>query len=61
MHRTINLTIVFFVQASVVSRSRPRTVAHEYEKFRQEYGLFEAERQRLVEPQLAAEAGTNAN
>jgi len=38
-----------------------RTVAHEYEKFRQEYGLFEAERQRLVEPQLAAEATVDMN
>lgn len=40
---------------------RRRTVAHEYEKFRQEYGLFEAERQRLVNPQLAAEATVDLN
>lgn len=38
-----------------------RTVAHEYEKFRQEYGLFEAERQRIVNPQLAAEATVDLN
>lgn len=40
---------------------RRRTVAHDYEKFRQEYGLFEAERQRLVQPQLAAEATVDLN
>lgn len=40
---------------------RRRTVAHEYEKFRQEYGLFEAERQRVVNPQLAAEATVDVN
>mmetsp|Transcript_54508 Transcript_54508/g.100853 ORF Transcript_54508/g.100853 Transcript_54508/m.100853 type:complete len:577 (-) Transcript_54508:72-1802(-) len=40
---------------------RRRTVAHDYEKFRQEYGLFEAERQRLVAPQLAAEATIDLN
>lgn len=40
---------------------RRRTVAHEYEKFRQEYGLFEAERQRIVNPQLAAEATVDLN
>merc|ERR1719238_2150995 len=38
-----------------------RTVAHEYEKFRQEYGLFEAERQRLQQPHLAAEATVDLN
>jgi len=38
-----------------------RHVAHDYEKFRQEYGLFEAERQRLVQPQLAAEATVDLN
>lgn len=38
-----------------------RNVAHEYEKFRQEYGLFEAERQRLQQPQLAAEATVDLN
>merc|ERR1719446_2039461 len=43
------------------SHAKRRTVAHEYEKFRQEYGLFEAERQRLVEPQLAAEATVDLN
>eukprot|EP00928_Gymnodinium_smaydae_P053507 TRINITY_DN37484_c0_g1_i1.p1 TRINITY_DN37484_c0_g1~~TRINITY_DN37484_c0_g1_i1.p1 ORF type:complete len:640 (+),score=125.43 TRINITY_DN37484_c0_g1_i1:58-1920(+) len=41
--------------------SRRRSVAHEYEKFRQEYGLFEAERQRLVAPQLAAETTVDLN
>lgn len=40
---------------------RRRSVAHEYEKFRQEYGLFEAERQRIVNPQLAAEATIDLN
>uniref|UniRef100_A0A7S4VNE6 BTB domain-containing protein n=1 Tax=Alexandrium monilatum TaxID=311494 RepID=A0A7S4VNE6_9DINO len=40
---------------------RRRAVAHEYEKFRQEYGLFEAERQRIVNPQLAAEATVDLN
>jgi hypothetical protein len=40
---------------------KKRSVAHEYEKFRQEYGLFEAERQRLVQPQLAAEATVDLN
>ncbi|CAE8587331.1 unnamed protein product, partial [Polarella glacialis] len=40
---------------------RRRQVGHEYEKFRQEYGLFEAERQRLVNPQLAAEATVDLN
>lgn len=40
---------------------RRRGVAHEYEKFRQEYGLFEAERQRLVNPQLAAESMVDLN
>lgn len=40
---------------------RRRTVAHEYEKFRQEYGLFEAERRRLVNGQLAAEATVDLN
>jgi len=40
---------------------RRRAVAHEYEKFRQEYGLFEAERQRLVAPQLAAETTIDLN
>lgn len=40
---------------------RRRTVAHEYEKFRQEYGLFEAERQRLANPQLAAETMIDLN
>jgi len=38
-----------------------RSVAHEYEKFRQEYGLFEAERNRLVNPQIAAEATCHLN
>jgi len=38
-----------------------RSVAHEYEKFRQEYGLFEAERQRIVNPQMAAEASVHLN
>lgn len=38
-----------------------RGVAHEYEKFRQEYGLFEAERQRIVAPQLAAETTIDLN
>jgi len=40
---------------------RRRTVAHEYEKFRQEYGLFEAERQRIVAPQLTAETTVDLN
>jgi len=40
---------------------RRRHVAHEYEKFRQEYGLFEAERQRLVAPQLAAQGMIDLN
>mmetsp|Transcript_39209 Transcript_39209/g.101432 ORF Transcript_39209/g.101432 Transcript_39209/m.101432 type:complete len:594 (+) Transcript_39209:65-1846(+) len=40
---------------------RRRSVAHEYEKFRQEYGLFESERQRMVNPQLAAEATVDLN
>mmetsp|Transcript_64092 Transcript_64092/g.139422 ORF Transcript_64092/g.139422 Transcript_64092/m.139422 type:complete len:625 (+) Transcript_64092:51-1925(+) len=40
---------------------RRRAVAHDYEKFRQEYGLFEAERQRLVNPQLAAETTVDLN
>lgn len=40
---------------------RRRVVAHEYEKFRQEYGLFEAERQRIVNPQLAAEVTVDLN
>ncbi|CAE7906736.1 KCTD3, partial [Symbiodinium microadriaticum] len=40
---------------------RRRGVAHEYEKFRQEYGLFEAERQRLANPQLAAETTVDLN
>jgi len=40
---------------------RRRSVAHEYEKFRQEYGLFEAERNRLVCPQLAAEVTVDLN
>lgn len=38
-----------------------RAVAHEYEKFRQEYGLFEAERQRLVHPHIAAEGTIDLN
>jgi len=38
-----------------------RHVAHEYDKFKQEYGLFEAERQRLVCPELAAEATVDLN
>mmetsp|Transcript_114601 Transcript_114601/g.286444 ORF Transcript_114601/g.286444 Transcript_114601/m.286444 type:complete len:573 (-) Transcript_114601:136-1854(-) len=38
-----------------------RSVAHEYEKFRQEYGLFEAERKRIVNPQIAAEATVHLN
>lgn len=38
-----------------------RVVAHEYERFRQEYGLFEAERRRVVNPQLAAEATVDLN
>eukprot|EP00913_Durusdinium_trenchii_P007885 g7397.t3 len=40
---------------------RRRSVAHEYEKFRQEYGLFEADRQRLANPQLAAESTVDLN
>lgn len=40
---------------------RRRVVAHEYEKFRQEYGLFESERQRIVSPQLVAEATIDLN
>merc|ERR1719343_1420168 len=40
---------------------KKRTVAHEYEKFRQEYGLFEAERQRLVNPQIAADSRVDLN
>lgn len=40
---------------------RRRAVAHDYEKFRQEYGLFEAEKQRIVNPQLAAEATVDLN
>lgn len=38
-----------------------RSVAHEYEKFRQEYGLFEAEKKRIVNPQIAAEATVHLN
>mmetsp|Transcript_36941 Transcript_36941/g.73100 ORF Transcript_36941/g.73100 Transcript_36941/m.73100 type:complete len:618 (-) Transcript_36941:27-1880(-) len=38
-----------------------RNVAHEYEKFRQEYGLFEADRQRIMHPQLVAEATIDLN
>merc|ERR1719394_17252 len=40
---------------------RRRAVAHEYEKFRQEYGLFEADRNRVVNPQLAAETTVDLN
>jgi len=40
---------------------RRRAVAHEYEKFRQEYGLFEADRNRLIDPQLAAETTVDLN
>lgn len=38
-----------------------RTVAHEYEKFRQEYGIFEAEQQRIVNPAIAAETRVDLN
>lgn len=38
-----------------------RNVAQEYEKFRQEYGLFEAERQRIVNPQMAADSTVHLN
>jgi len=38
-----------------------KSVAQEYEKFRQEYGLFEAERGRIVNPQIAAEATCHLN
>eukprot|EP00747_Dinoflagellata_sp_TGD_P065188 gnl/TRDRNA2_/TRDRNA2_154249_c0_seq1.p1 gnl/TRDRNA2_/TRDRNA2_154249_c0~~gnl/TRDRNA2_/TRDRNA2_154249_c0_seq1.p1 ORF type:complete len:611 (-),score=95.61 gnl/TRDRNA2_/TRDRNA2_154249_c0_seq1:36-1868(-) len=42
-------------------QQRRRVLAHEYEKFRQEYSLFEAENQRLVNPQLAAETTVDLN
>jgi len=38
-----------------------RTVAHEYEKFKQEYSLFEAERNRIVCPEIAAETTVELN
>jgi len=40
---------------------RRRAVAQEYEKFRQEYALFEAERSRILAPQQAAEATVDLN
>ncbi|CAK0882388.1 unnamed protein product [Prorocentrum cordatum] len=40
---------------------RRRAGAHEYEKFRQEYGLFEADKGRVVNPQLAAETTVDLN
>uniref|UniRef100_A0A6U9MN59 BTB domain-containing protein n=1 Tax=Zooxanthella nutricula TaxID=1333877 RepID=A0A6U9MN59_9DINO len=38
-----------------------RAVAHEYEKFRQEYGLFEAGKKRIEHPDMAAESTCHLN
>lgn len=43
------------------AHQKRRTLMHEYEKFRQEYELFEAERQRIVTPQLAADSTVDLN